>query len=160
MRHCASAPARSGALLITVRGHHPTRVLGLPGAWARVMRQRARRDLYDEVHEQYGTLKLDLSADPSICARAGGRRPVAPVRARLRPRHLGRPAQVHEIRRTYVAPLMPTSSVDATVDHTAHSKRSRKTSVNAAEPRRVQFAIRRELLPTNCAISRAKQRWI
>jgi len=43
-------------------------VLGLPGLLARPMQRRIQvlNEIYDEVHERYGTLRLDLDADPTI----------------------------------------------------------------------------------------------
>jgi lysophospholipase L1-like esterase len=66
--HCAAALAREGALLVTVRFHDHTRVLGLPNLLARPMQRRIQvlNEIYDEVHERYGTLRLDLDADPTI----------------------------------------------------------------------------------------------
>ena len=66
--HCAAALAREGTLLITVRFHDHTRVLGLPSLLARPMQRRIQvlNEIYDEVHERYGTLRLDLDADPTI----------------------------------------------------------------------------------------------
>jgi hypothetical protein len=66
--HCAAALAREGTLLITVRFHDHTRVLGLPSLLARPVRRRIQvlNEIYDEVHERYGTLRLDLDADPTI----------------------------------------------------------------------------------------------
>ena len=66
--HCAAALAREGVLLVTVRFHDHTRVLGLPSLLARPMQRRIRvlNEIYDEVHERYGTLRLDLAADPTI----------------------------------------------------------------------------------------------
>jgi len=83
--HIAGELARSGALLITVRYHDHTRVLGLPELLARPMRRRIEtlNAIYDEVHEAYGTLRLDLSVDPAI----GDRDLWAPDR--LHPSELG-----------------------------------------------------------------------
>ncbi|RHW28183.1 SGNH/GDSL hydrolase family protein [Nocardioides immobilis] len=69
--HCAGALARHGALVVTVRFHDHTRVLGIPGPLARPLRRRIQtlNDIYDEVHEQYGALRLDLAADPAIYSR-------------------------------------------------------------------------------------------
>jgi lysophospholipase L1-like esterase len=69
--HCAGELARQGALVITVRFHDHTRVLGLPAPLARPMRRRIEvlNAIYDEVHEAYGALRLDLSVDPAICDR-------------------------------------------------------------------------------------------
>jgi len=69
--HCAGELARHGALVITVRFHDHTRVLGLPGILARPLRRRIEvlNEIYDEVHEQYGALRIDLAADPAIYSR-------------------------------------------------------------------------------------------
>jgi lysophospholipase L1-like esterase len=69
--HCAGRLARQGALVITVRFHDPTRVLGLPGPLARPLRRRITilNEIYDEVHERYGALRVDLGADPQVYAR-------------------------------------------------------------------------------------------
>jgi lysophospholipase L1-like esterase len=69
--HCAGALARQGALVMTVRFHDHTRVLGLPRLLARPLRRRIEvlNAIYDEVHEQYGALRLDLAADPAIYSR-------------------------------------------------------------------------------------------
>jgi lysophospholipase L1-like esterase len=66
--HCAALLAREGALIVTVRFHDHTRVLGLPSLLARPMQRRIQvlNEIYDEVHERYGTLRLDLAADPTI----------------------------------------------------------------------------------------------
>jgi lysophospholipase L1-like esterase len=70
--HSAGALARHGALVLTVRFHDHTRVLGLPGFLARPARLRIEElnEIYDEVHQLYGGLRLDLSADPAIYSRA------------------------------------------------------------------------------------------
>jgi lysophospholipase L1-like esterase len=69
--HCAAALASQGAMIFTVRFHDHTRVLGLPELLARPVRRRiqALNEIYDEVHEKYGTLRLDLAADPTIYSR-------------------------------------------------------------------------------------------
>jgi lysophospholipase L1-like esterase len=83
--HCAGELARSGALVITIRFHDHTRVLGLPELLARPLRRRIEtlNAIYDEVHEAYGTLRLDLSVDPAV----GDRDLWAPDR--LHPSELG-----------------------------------------------------------------------
>lgn len=60
--------ARQGTLLVTLRFHDHTRVIGLPGLVARPMRRRIDllNEIYDEIHEEYGVLRLDLAADPAI----------------------------------------------------------------------------------------------
>lgn len=69
--HCAGALARQGALVATVRFHDHTRVLGLPGPLARPLRRRIEtlNAIYDEVHEKYGALRLDLAAEQAIYSR-------------------------------------------------------------------------------------------
>ncbi|WP_109508536.1 SGNH/GDSL hydrolase family protein [Nocardioides speluncae] len=69
--HCAGELARQGAVVMTVRFHDHTRVLGVPGILARPLRRRIAvlNEIYDEVHEQYGTLRLDLASDAAICSR-------------------------------------------------------------------------------------------
>lgn len=69
--HCAAALARQGALIITVRYHDHTRVLGLPKLLARPARRRIQvlNEIYDEVHQEFGTLRVDLAAEPTIYAR-------------------------------------------------------------------------------------------
>lgn len=66
--HCASELARQGTLLITVQFHDHTRVLGLPEVLARPKRARIRvlNEIYAEIHERYGVLQLDLTADATM----------------------------------------------------------------------------------------------
>ncbi|KAA1421839.1 SGNH/GDSL hydrolase family protein [Nocardioides humilatus] len=66
--HCARELARSGALIVTVRFHDHTRVLGIPRPLANPLRRRidALNAIYDEVHEEYGTLQVDLGAEPAV----------------------------------------------------------------------------------------------
>ena len=68
--HCAGELARQGALVVTVRFHDHARVFGLPGLLAGPLRRRIEilNSIYDEVHEQYGALRLDLD-DPAIYSR-------------------------------------------------------------------------------------------
>lgn len=70
--HCADELARQGTLLLTVRFHDHTRVLGLPDVFARPMRRRIQvlNEIYDEIHGKYGALRLDLAADPFIYDRS------------------------------------------------------------------------------------------
>ncbi|RHW28535.1 SGNH/GDSL hydrolase family protein [Nocardioides immobilis] len=69
--HCAGELARHGALVITVRFHDHSRVFGLPRLLTRPLRRRIEvlNEIYDEVHAQYGALRLDLGADPAIYSR-------------------------------------------------------------------------------------------
>jgi len=69
--HCAGELARQGAVLVTVRFHDHTRVLGIPRLLARPLRRRIEvlNEIYDDVHEQYGALRLDLAAEPAIYSR-------------------------------------------------------------------------------------------
>jgi len=62
---CAAALASSGALLLTVRFHDHAAVLGLPRLLARPMARRIAvlNEIYDEVHERYGVIRVDLSVD-------------------------------------------------------------------------------------------------
>ncbi len=72
LRFCAAALARHGAVVVTVRFHDHTKVLGIPGPLARPLRRRieALNHIYDEVHEHYGTLRVDLAATPRVYDRA------------------------------------------------------------------------------------------
>jgi lysophospholipase L1-like esterase len=69
--HCAAELARQGALIVTVRFHDHTRVFGLPTLLAGPMRRRIHvlNAIYDEIHENYGTLRVDLAAHPAAYAR-------------------------------------------------------------------------------------------
>jgi lysophospholipase L1-like esterase len=69
--HCAGVLAQQGTLLVTVRFHDHTRVFGIPRLLAGPLRRRIEvlNEIYDEVHEKYGTLRLDLAADPLIYSR-------------------------------------------------------------------------------------------
>lgn len=69
---CAGELARAGTLLVTARFHDHTQVLGLPAWLARPMRRRIEQlnAIYDEVHEAYGVLRLDLAASPATYDRA------------------------------------------------------------------------------------------
>lgn len=68
--HCAGELARQGALVATVRFHDHTRVFGLPRLLAGPLRRRIEvlNSIYDEVHDRYGALRLDLD-DPAIYTR-------------------------------------------------------------------------------------------
>jgi lysophospholipase L1-like esterase len=66
--HCAQRLTDQGALLLTVRFHDHSQVLHLPSFLARPMRQRIAdlNAIYDEVHERFGGLQVDLAAHPGI----------------------------------------------------------------------------------------------
>jgi lysophospholipase L1-like esterase len=68
---CAAALARSGAVIITVRFHDHAKALGLPRWPARPMARRIAvlNNIYDEVHEKYGVIRVDLAADPMTAQR-------------------------------------------------------------------------------------------
>jgi lysophospholipase L1-like esterase len=68
LMHCAGELAGQGTLLVTARFHDHTRILGLPEPLARPLRRRIGQlnEIYDEVHEHYGLLRLDLAAHPAI----------------------------------------------------------------------------------------------
>jgi lysophospholipase L1-like esterase len=55
-----------GATLLTVRLHDPAQVFGLPGVLARPLARRveAVNVVFDEVHETYGGVRIDLAAHP------------------------------------------------------------------------------------------------
>jgi lysophospholipase L1-like esterase len=90
--HCAQRLSEQGALLLTVRFHDHARVLHLPGPLGR--RLRARIDvlngIYDEIHEQYGGLRVDLAAHPGVYDRQFW------SIDRLHPSELGHRALAHE----------------------------------------------------------------
>jgi lysophospholipase L1-like esterase len=66
--HIAGRLTTQGALLLTVRFHDHTRVLGLPRRLARPMRARIAtlNDIYDEIDALFGGLRVDLSDHPEI----------------------------------------------------------------------------------------------
>ena len=66
--HCAEELSGQGALLMTARFHDHTRVFRLPGFLARPMRQRidALNATYDEIHERFGGVRVDLSTHPGV----------------------------------------------------------------------------------------------
>ncbi|WP_082573849.1 MULTISPECIES: SGNH/GDSL hydrolase family protein [unclassified Nocardioides] len=69
--HCAGRLAESGALIMTVRFHDHGKVLGLPRWLSHRMTARIKvlNEIYDEVHERYGLLRVDLDADRATYAR-------------------------------------------------------------------------------------------
>jgi len=90
--HCAQRLSEQGALLLTARFHDHTRVFHLRGPLGR--RLRARIDflnhVYDEIHEQYGGLRVDLAAHPGVYDRGFW------SVDRLHPSELGHRALAHE----------------------------------------------------------------
>lgn len=62
---------RAGALVLTVRFHDHGAVFGLPGMVRRPLWRRiqAVNAAYDEAHERFGTLHIDLAAEPAIYQR-------------------------------------------------------------------------------------------
>ncbi|GCD88155.1 SGNH/GDSL hydrolase family protein [Nocardioides sp. LS1] len=69
--HCARELAESGAMVITARFHDHGRTIGLPGFLARPLARRIAElnRIYDEVHERYGLLRVDLSTDDAAARR-------------------------------------------------------------------------------------------
>ena len=66
--YAAAELAAEGTLLMTVRFHDHARVLGLPSILARPLRRRIEvlNAIYDEVHERYGLIQLDLGRFPQV----------------------------------------------------------------------------------------------
>ena len=62
----------SGACLLTVRFHDHGRVFGLPGVLRDPLARRidAVNAAYDEIHEVFGGIQIDLAARPDVYARA------------------------------------------------------------------------------------------
>jgi len=69
---CAETLTASGALLVTIRYHDHASLVGLPRAIGRPL--SARLDLvnsaYDEVHDRFGGVRLDLAARPEVLDRS------------------------------------------------------------------------------------------
>ena len=93
--HCATRLAEQGAVLMTVRFHDHSRIFRLPRVLARPMRDRidALNDIYDEVHERFGSLRVDLGTHSSVYNRAFW------SIDRLHPSELGHRALAHEFAR-------------------------------------------------------------
>ncbi len=90
--HCAEQLTAQGALLMTVRFHDHTRVFGLPRLLGRPFRGRIERlnEVYDEIHDRYGSIRVDLSAHPGVYDREFW------SVDRLHPSELGHRALAHE----------------------------------------------------------------
>lgn len=69
--HCAETMHDLGAVLLTARFHDHGRILGLPGFLRRPMFQRieAVNEAYDEIHERFGSLRIDLDQRPEVWTR-------------------------------------------------------------------------------------------
>lgn len=65
---CADELTTAGSMLLTVRFHDHSRVLPLPKLLARPMSQRIAdlNDIYDEIHQHHGSLRVDLSKLPEV----------------------------------------------------------------------------------------------
>lgn len=65
---CAEELSAQGAVLMTTRFHDHTRVFRLPPFLARPMRQRIEdlNDAYDEIHQRFGGIMVDLASHPGI----------------------------------------------------------------------------------------------
>jgi lysophospholipase L1-like esterase len=90
--HCAARLAERNVVLLTARFHDHSRVFQLPSFIGRHMRERidALNAVYDEIHELYGGLRVDLSAHPGVYDREFW------SVDRLHPSELGHRALAHE----------------------------------------------------------------
>jgi lysophospholipase L1-like esterase len=90
--HCAGLLSEQGALLLTVRFHDHTRVFHLRGPLGRRLRARIDflNEVYDEIHERHGGLRVDLAAQPGVYDREFW------SVDRLHPSELGHRALAHE----------------------------------------------------------------
>jgi len=90
--HCARVLSEQGAVLLTIRFHDHARVFRLPGALGRRLRERidVLNQVYDEIHERHGGLRLDLSRHPGVYDREFW------SVDRLHPSELGHRALAHE----------------------------------------------------------------
>jgi lysophospholipase L1-like esterase len=66
--YCAERLVEQGALLLTVRFHDHTQVFGLPQFLARPMRARIAvlNEIYDEIHQRFGGVLIELEADLNV----------------------------------------------------------------------------------------------
>lgn len=90
--HCAEKLAGQGAVLLTVRFHDHSRVFGLRGLLARALQRRIEvlNDVYDEIHDRFGGLRVDLHQHPGAYDREFW------SVDRLHPSELGHRALSHE----------------------------------------------------------------
>jgi len=90
--HCGRRLADEGTLLLTARFHDHSQVLRLPRPLARPLRERISvvNDIYDELHEQYGGLRVDLAGHPGVYDREFW------TIDRMHPSELGHRALAHE----------------------------------------------------------------
>jgi len=70
--HAAETLTDQGAMLLTARFHDHGEVWGLPGVLRRPLfaRIQAVNEVYDELHQRFDTLRVDLAQRPEIQARA------------------------------------------------------------------------------------------
>lgn len=68
LMYCAERLVEQGAVLLTVRFHDHTRVFGLPHVLARPMRARVAilNEIYDEIYDRFGGIRVDLAAHPGV----------------------------------------------------------------------------------------------
>jgi lysophospholipase L1-like esterase len=90
--HCADRLTEQGATLLTIRFHDHTRIFRLPGLVARPLRARidALNEVYDEIHDRHGSIRVDLGAHPGVYDRDFW------SIDRLHPSELGHRALAHE----------------------------------------------------------------
>lgn len=90
--HCAQRLSEQGALLLTVGFHDHARVFHLRGPLGRPLRARIDflNQVYDEIHERYGGLHVDLAVHPGVYDREFW------SVDRLHPSELGHRALAHE----------------------------------------------------------------
>ncbi len=72
LTHVAGALVEGGATLMTARWHDHAAVLGLPSVLVRPMARRIDvvNEVYDDLHDRYGGLRLDLALLPQVTERA------------------------------------------------------------------------------------------
>lgn len=68
---CAETLHAQGAMLLTARFHDHGEVFGLPGVLRRPLFKRieAVNEVYDEIHERFDTLRIDLALRPEVRTR-------------------------------------------------------------------------------------------